>query len=162
MCIVPDCDTGEHCYAAKEQWIRHQNWHRDSTDEISVLIVCPFCAVAADKTWTDQKRYMHVLRHMERIRLLALPTSGLISDDNDDMVSFDSSASGVSGDLPAQSSPSGGNSEFGARLKGVRLTRYDYVANRWLHKIPDEKGGASPKSVHTTIYNISTWSLIWC
>jgi len=154
MCILPDCDTGEHCYAAKEQWIEHQNWHRNSTDEISVHTVCPFCAVTADKTWTDQKWYMHVLRHMERIRLLALPTSGLISGDNDDLVSFDSTASGVSDDLPSQSSPSGGSSEFRACLKGVQLTRYDYATNRWLHEIPDEEGGAPPKSVHTSTYNI--------
>jgi len=143
MCIYPGCDTGEQCYATTEQWIRHQNLHRTPTDRISLPTVCPFC----DKSSTDKKRYMHVLSHMERIRLLALPPSGLISGDNDDLAYFDSSDSGVSGDSTSQSAPGAGSSEFVDRLKDMTLTQYDYITNRWL---PDEEGGTPQKSVCTT------------
>jgi len=94
MCIHPDCDAGRRCYATKEQWIKHQDLHRVSNKGF-MSIVCPFCLAEVDKTWTNNDRYMHVLSHMERIGLLALPPSGLISKDNDDLAYFDSSASSV-------------------------------------------------------------------
>jgi len=151
MCIHPDCDAGRRCYATKEQWIKHQDLHRVSNKGF-MSIVCPFCLAEVDKTWTNNDRYMHVLSHMERIGLLALPPSGLISKDNDDLAYFDSSASSVSGDSPAQSAPRVGNSEFVARLKDLTPTRYDYISNRWL---PDEEGGTPPKSVCTTTHKQS-------
>ncbi|KAF8537770.1 hypothetical protein BDD12DRAFT_203941 [Trichophaea hybrida] len=95
MCTFEGCPNGEQSFKSPELWIWHYNLHRTPSDDIPTLDKCTFCAVEFGPDRTDQQRYKHIRKHMESIKLFALPHSLLISEEEDDQNLFDSSSSSV-------------------------------------------------------------------
>ncbi|KAF8243209.1 hypothetical protein K440DRAFT_77236 [Wilcoxina mikolae CBS 423.85] len=154
MCTVEGCPNGEQSFTSPEPWIRHQNSHRMPSGDIPTLDKCPFCAIEFGPGRTDQQRYKHIRKHMESIRLFALPPSLLISEEEDDQPLFDSSSS----DATNQSDEATYLREsdqttnlFEAQLKELGSFESDQLVNRWLpseDKPPAESDPIAPEDVH--------------
>jgi hypothetical protein len=135
MCTVEGCPNGEQSFASSELWIRHQNSHRVPSGDIPALDKCPFCATDFDPGRTDKQRFRHIRKHMESIRLFALPPSLLISEEEDDQPLFDSSSSDATNQGDEVTPQRGSNQSinlFEAQLKELGTFESDQVVNRWL------------------------------